>query len=104
MHRIKQSKRLDRAVLQIAEIALKRHHPADIDVPQIHGRMAIDDPICENFAGAPCRADADRIEARRDEMIPYFGSFAEQIAIVWGEAFRSVEEKLNAGLSQHRHA
>jgi hypothetical protein len=52
VHRIEQPERFNRPILQIAAIALKRHHAANMDIPQIHRRMAVDDPISENLAGA----------------------------------------------------
>ena len=38
-------------------------HPADINIPQVHRRVAGVHPFGKHHAGTACRLDADRIEA-----------------------------------------
>ena len=104
VHGVEQAERLDRAVLQITAVALERHDAPDVDVPEIHRRMAVDDPVGEHLAGAARRLDADRIEAGGDEQVADFRRLAEEIAVIGREALRPVEEQLDAGLPENRDA
>src|SRR5437763_10425383 len=62
MHRIEQAERLDRALAQVALVALERRAAANIDVPQVRGRMPVDDPVRQYLARSTGGLDADRIE------------------------------------------
>ncbi len=62
--------------------------------------MSVADPFGHHLADAAGGLQADGIEAGRDEAILEFGRFAEVVAHVRSEAFRSAEELLNAGLLQ----
>ena len=37
VHVIEQAEHLDRAVVQVGRVALKRHHAANVDIPEVHG-------------------------------------------------------------------
>jgi hypothetical protein len=62
VHRVQQAERLHRAILQVLDVVLERHHPAHIDVPQVHRRMAVDDPVGKHFASTTSRLNPDRVE------------------------------------------
>ena len=72
--------------------------------PEVHRRVAVDDPIGEHLAGASCRLDPDRIEAGSDEQVADFRRLAEEITVIGSEALRPVEEKLDADLPENRDA
>src|ERR1700722_1685065 len=52
MHGVEQTQGLCRAVAQVSAVPLERHHAADVDIPQIHGRMPVDDPIRQHLPRA----------------------------------------------------
>ena len=101
---IEQAERLGDALLQIAAVLLERLGAADVDFPQVEGRLAVVDPLRQRHAGAAGRDDADRIVAGRDPVAVEFRRFAEIVAVVGREAFGAVEEGVDAGGLQHRHA
>lgn len=68
------------------------------------GGATIADPVGQRLADAARGEDADGVEARRAEEARHFGRLAEKVAVVGGEALRAVEEQLDAGALQHRHA
>src|SRR5262249_7113910 len=89
---------------QVASVTLERHRAPDVDVPEIHRRMAVEDPVGEHLAGAARRLDADRVEAGGDEEVPQLRRLSEQVAVVRREALGPVEEELDAGRSEDRDA
>ena len=97
MHGVEQPERLDGAIAQIALVTLEGRAAADVDVPQVDGRVPVHDPVCEHLAGAARGLDADGVEARRHEQAAGLGRFAEQVAVIGREALRPVEEHLYAG-------
>ena len=97
MHRIEQAECLDRAVAQVALVALERRAAANIDVPQVEGRISVDDPVREHLARPTGRLDADRIEASRDVHAAHLRRLAQEITVVGSETFRPVEEHLHTG-------
>ena len=104
VHRVEEPQRLRGAIGEVFLVRLERQRSADVDVEEIHGRVAVDDPVGEDLASAARGLDADRVEARRHEQIVVFSRWAEEIAVVRREAFRSVEEQLHTGVSQGRIA
>src|SRR5690348_7879384 len=52
MHGVEQAKRLDCPVMKVKSVALEGHHATNVDVPKIHGRMTVDDPIGQHLACA----------------------------------------------------
>ena len=40
----------DSAIMKVIAVALKRHHATHIDIPQIHRRTAVNNPVGKNFA------------------------------------------------------
>ena len=102
--RVEQSERLFRAVVEIGPVGLERLNAPDVDVPQVEGRLAVLHPLRQRHARAARRLDADRIEATGDPEIAQVRRFAEIVAVVGREAFGAVEEGVDAGIGQHRHA
>ena len=104
MHCVKQAQRLDRAVTQVAAVGLKRHDTPYVDVAEVERGTAIEDPLREHLADAAARCDADGIESGRDEEVAHLGSLAKVIAVIGREALGPVEEELDAGCGECRHA
>ena len=92
VHRVEQAQRFDRAVAQIARIALERHHAADVDVPQVHRRVAIDDPFREHLPAPPADWMPIELKPAATKKIAKLRRFAEEVAVIRREAFRPVEE------------
>ena len=103
-HVVEEAQPLDDALLEIAGVPLERLHPARVDLPQVHARMAVDDPLGEHLAGAARRPDADRVEPAREVEVPKLGRLAEEVAVVRREALRSAEERLDARLREGGNA
>ncbi len=52
VHVVEQAQRLDRALAEVAAVALEGHGAANIHVPEVHGRMPVEDPVRQHLAGA----------------------------------------------------
>ena len=104
MHGVQQSKRLDRTVPEVTAIALKRHTAAHVHIPQVHRRMAVQNPVGEHLARATGGLDADGVEARSDVQVTHFGRLAEQVTVIRCETLRPVEEQVDAGSGQRGRA
>jgi hypothetical protein len=99
---VKQAERFGDAALQVMPVLLERLRPADVDFPQIEGRLAVIHPLRQRKAGAAGGNDADRIVAGGDPVAFDLRRFAEIIAVVRREALRTVEEGVNAGGGKQR--
>ncbi len=104
VHRVEQSQRLDRPVPQVGRVVLERHHPANVDIPHVHRRMPVDDPVRHDLPGAAGGLDPDRVEAAGHEEPRDVRRLAQQIAVIGGERLGAVEEQLDPGLRQRRHS
>src|SRR4029077_17330862 len=104
VHGVQKPEALDRALAQVAPVALKRRTAADVEVPQVDGRMAVDDPTRQRLSAPTGGLDTDGIKAGRHVQAAQLRRLPEQIAIVGGEALRPVEEQLYPGRLQCRHA
>ena len=102
VHGVQKAQGLHCAVSQVAPVALKGHAAANVHVPQVHGRMAVNNPVGQHFAGATGRLDANGVKAGRHKQVTHLGRLAQQVAVVRREAFRAVEKQVNAGLGQGR--
>jgi hypothetical protein len=91
VHRVQQPHHFRRALTQVARVALERHESTDVDVPQIHARLAAHDPLGERLAGARRRRDAHRVEAGGDEETPQLGRLAQHVAVVRREALGPID-------------
>ena len=86
------------------DVAVRRAEAADIDGPQIVGRLAAGDPFGQRLAGAAAGRDPEGVEAGADEEADAFRRLAEDEIAVRGEALRPVDQLLDAGRLQRRHA
>ena len=96
MRRVEQPKALGHALAQIFAVNLERHVASNIDCPEIRRRNSITDPVGHHLANAACGLQADGVETSGDKAPLQLGTFAEMIAHIGGEAFRTTEEFLNA--------
>ena len=101
---IEQAERLDGAVVEIGPVALEGLDAADVDVPQVEGRLAILHPLRQRHAGAAGGLDADGVEAAADPEVFQVLRLAEVVAVVRSEALRTIEEGVDAGGGEQRHA
>ena len=92
-----EAERLDRAVGEMPAIGVERGEAADVDVPQVERRLAVDDPLGDELAGAAGIGDAGRVEAGAHEVSRELRRFAEDEVAVDGEALGSVEQQLHLG-------
>src|SRR3982074_1353586 len=97
MHRVQQAERLDLALAQVALVALERRAAANIDVPQVKGRMPVDDPVRQYLARSTGGLDTDRIEASPHGQPALFRRLAKEISVGGSEALRPVEDPRPAG-------
>jgi hypothetical protein len=68
---------LERTLAHPVGIEVVLSEAANIDRPEIEGRLALGDPLGERHAGATCGRDAERIEAGADIYAANLGSLAE---------------------------
>ena len=54
---------LDGAVRQIRRPIAEGVHAADVHIPDVHGRVAVDDPVRDHEPYAPAREDSQGVEA-----------------------------------------
>ena len=101
---VKQAQCFADPFLQIPAVFLERLGAANIDLPQIEGRLAIVHPLRQRHARPAGRGDTNRVVARRNPIAAQLGCLAQIVAIIGGKAFRPVEEGMDTRLGQHRHA
>ena len=102
VHGVQQAQGLHRAVSQVAPVALKGHAAANVHVPQVHGRVTVNNPIGQHLAGAAGRLDADGVKSSGHKQVAHLGCLAQQVTVVGREAFRPIEKQVDAGLGQGR--
>ena len=102
VHGVEQPESFHRPVAEVTPVGLERLGPTDVDVPEIHGRVAADDPLGEDLSGAPSRLDADGVETGSHEVIAQLRGLAQQIAVVGCERLGAVEEQTDAHLPEQR--
>ena len=103
VHGVQQPQALDRALAQIGAVAVEAAEPADIDLAEVHRRLAGDDPFGESASGTAGAGDTDRVEAGGEEQAGQLGRLAEDVLVVGREALRAVDERLDPGPLQRRH-
>ena len=102
-HRVVQAQRLDGAVGEVAAVRVERGEAADVDVPQVERRLAVDDPLRDELARAARVRDARRVEAGADEVAGERRRLAEDEVAVAGEALGAVQQHLHLrGLEARR--
>src|ERR1700733_1577924 len=69
-------------VAQKARIVLPGVGAADIDRPDIHRRMAMDDPVRHHESGATARQYSERVETSGDEKAAQIACFAHQVIVI----------------------
>ena len=104
---VERADHLHRAVAQVARVRLEGRHAADVDIPEIHRRLAAHDPLRHCAAGACPRRDADGVEAGRDVEVATLRRFAQEEPTVGREAFGAVDvaahrRALERGDPEHR--
>src|SRR5579872_6477902 len=52
VHGVEETQGLDGTVAQIAAVPLEGRTAADVDVPEVERRVAVDDPVRQHLAGA----------------------------------------------------
>ena len=78
-------------------IGVEGREPADVRLPEIHGRAILDDPLRERAPGAPRGGDASRAEPRAHVVAPHLRRLAEDEVVVGSEALRPVHEQAHLG-------
>ena len=99
----KQAQRLRRAGMEIGSVPLKGFHPRNVDIAEVERPFAVLHPLGKRHARPAGGLDADGVEPRRDPDIVHARCQAEMIGIVRREAFRPVEESVDAGARKDRH-
>ena len=77
---------------------------ADVDEPEVQGRLALRHPLGQHPARAAARGDAEGVEAGADEEVPHLRRLAEDEVAVGREGLRPVDHLLDAGVLQRRDA
>ena len=95
---------LERARAHPADVVVRRAEAADVDRPEVVGRLAARDPLGERLAGAAAGRDAERVEAAADVEALELGRLAEDEVAIGREALRPVDQLLDAGLGERRDA
>ena len=85
-------------------IRVERREAADVDVPQVERRLAVDDPFGDELAGAAGIGDARRVEAGAHEVAGELRRFAEDEVAVEREALGAVQQQLDLGGLEARRA
>ena len=91
-------------LLEVFAVALEGLGAADVDLPEVEGRLFLDDPMGKRHACAAGTRDADRVVAGGDPVAAKLGGLAEVIAVVGGERLGAVEEGVDAGGLEQRQA
>ena len=76
---------LDAPRLPVAAVRLERVEPGRVEVRDVDGGDAVDDPLGDDGSGAPAREDAQGVHPCRDEVVVELGRLADQEAVVRGE-------------------
>jgi hypothetical protein len=64
---------------------------------------AVGDPLRDDAADAAAGQDAERVQARRDEVAVQFGRWPDQRPDIGGERLRTAKERAHASLGQARN-
>src|SRR3546814_338074 len=90
----------------LPQVVCKSRAPAVPDGPrhEVVGRLAHMDPLGGRLPGAAAGGDAEGVEAGADEEVRQLRRLAEDEVAVRREAFRAVDELLDAGGLQRRHS
>src|SRR5690606_28196390 len=100
---VEEPEALAHPLAQVAAVALEGLGAADVDIRKVEWRMAVLEPLRQREAGAARRDDADRVVAAGHPEAAGLRRLAEIVAVIGREAFRAVEEGVDAGLAQNGH-
>src|SRR6185369_400395 len=103
-HRVVQAERLAGALGERLLVRRVRTEATDVDIGEVAGRLAADDPFGDQPARASGVGDARRVESGADEEVAQLGRLAEDEVAVGSEAFGAVEEHLDPGRLEARRA
>src|SRR5882672_12031396 len=95
---------LERALPHPVDVPVRRTEPADVDRPHVEWRFPADDPLGEHLACAAAGCNAERIEARADKEARDARSRPQDEIAVGRETLGPVDELLDAGGLERRHA
>ena len=91
------------ALERVAGRAEVRAEAADVHLPHVHRRLALEDPLGHHAADPAGAREAVRAEAGRDEQ-PAHLALAQAELVVGGERLGSVDQAGDCDLVHHRHA
>src|SRR5689334_11870996 len=103
MHGVEQSERLYRPIVQILLVALEGRAASYVDIPQIHRRMPVNDPVSEHPARPASGLNANGVESRRHKQPLDLRCLPQEVAVVRREALRTIEEELDTDRLQGRN-
>ena len=103
VHGVQQPQALGDALGQVGGVGLERKRPADVDRRQVHGRVAVGDPVGQGPAHPSRGLDAHRVEPGGHEAPVHLRGLPQVVHPVGGERLRTVEEQLDAALPQRGH-
>src|SRR5207247_2757611 len=102
MHRVETPEGLRRLLVQPSAVVGPPPGPRDVDLGEIHRRVALDDPFGERLAGTRAEDDALRVEPGRDPETRRLRELAEMEVRVRREALRTTEVVLEADVAEDR--
>jgi hypothetical protein len=85
MHVVEKPEDLGRPVVEVAPVALEWIEAPDVDLREVHRRVAVDDPVGQRPPGSTTRLEADRVEPGRHPVATELGCLAEDVPIVGRE-------------------
>src|ERR1041384_1057558 len=95
---------LERTLADPVGIEVVLSEAVNIDRPEIEGRLALGDPFGERHAGTTSGRDTERVEPGADIYAANLGSLAENEVAIGREAFRAIDELLDARRLHGRNA
>jgi hypothetical protein len=98
------TERLHGAIEQEAVVVLPGVRAPQVHRPDVHRRMAIDDPARHDVPDPATGEDAERVEAGGDEEVPEVGRLPHQVIVVGRERLGAAEQQLDALVEQAGHA
>ena len=101
---VHESQRLDDTRPSVLGVALVGMEAVDVDPRDVDARVAGRDPVGQGPADAAAGDHADRVEARRDEVVPDLRRLAERDRQVGREALRAAEELPDPDVARGRDA
>ena len=101
---VEQAQRFGYPFLEVGAVLLERLGAADVHFPQVKRGFAFGDPMRQRHARPARGNDADGIVPGGNPVAAKFRRLSQIVAVIGGEAFRPVEEGVNPGGLEQRHA